>query len=67
MTYWALIVLLLAFAGTVLNLIFGTALELVFHDILLFLISLGMLFRIRHMTKKGTKEELKRQLAGNFE
>ncbi len=58
MTYWAMIVLVLAFAGTTLNLFMGTRWELILHDIILFLVSLGMLIRIRYMTNKGEKEKL---------
>ena len=63
MTYWALVVLVLAFAGATLNILQGTRMELILHDILLFLIALGMLIRIRYMTKKGTREKLEQRLA----
>ncbi|MCK5542268.1 MAG: hypothetical protein KAI40_06215 [Desulfobacterales bacterium] len=62
MTYWAIIVLVLAFYGATLNIIVGSRMELILQDILLFLISLGMLIRIRYMTKKGDKEKLEKQL-----
>ena len=61
MTYWAAIVLILAFAGATINILQGTRMELILHDILLFLISLGMLIRIRYMTKKGTREKLEQR------
>ena len=63
MTYWALVVLVLAFSGATFNIIKGTPMELVLHDIVMFLISLGMLIRIRYMTKKGEKEKLEKQLS----
>lgn len=62
MFQWAVIVLVLAFAGVILNLFSGTRWELTLHDIILFLISLGMLFRIRFMAKKGEKEKLMAQV-----
>ncbi|MCK5096622.1 MAG: hypothetical protein KAR45_00885 [Desulfobacteraceae bacterium] len=63
MTYWALVVLILAFAGATFNIIKGTPMELILHDIVMFLISLGMLIRIRYMTKKGTREKLEQRLS----
>ncbi len=62
MTYWAMIVLVLAFYGATLNIIVGSRMELILQDVLLFLISLGMLIRIRYMTNKGDKEKLEKQL-----
>ena len=52
MTLWAAVVLFLAYAGTMLNLIFNTPPKLVLHDILLFLIALGVLLRIKFETKE---------------
>ncbi len=62
MTYWAAIILALAFYGATLNVILGRQMELILQDVLLVLISLGMLIRIRYMTKKGDKEKLEKQL-----
>lgn len=62
MELWAGIVLVLALVGTVINLVIGTPVQLVLHDILLFLISLGILIRIRYKTKEGEKERLRRKL-----
>ncbi|MCK5311798.1 MAG: hypothetical protein KAJ62_06795 [Desulfobacteraceae bacterium] len=62
MVYWAAIVLVLAFAGTAFNIIMGTHMALILQDLLLFLISLGMLIRIRYMNRKGEKETLERKL-----
>ncbi len=57
MTLWAAIVLFLAYTGTMLNLIFNTPPKLVLHDILLFLIALGVLVRIKFETKDGENKE----------
>lgn len=62
MEIWAGIVLLLALVGTVLNLLIGTPVQLVLHDILLFLITLGILVRIRYKRKEGEKERLRKEL-----
>ncbi len=58
MTYWAIIVLVLAVLGATLNIIMGTPMQLILHDIVLFLVSLGMLIRIRYKAKKGEKEKV---------
>lgn len=57
MIYWAIIVMVLAFGGTAFNLLMGTNWQLTLHDIVLFLIALGMFIRIRYMTKRGEKEK----------
>ncbi len=57
MIYWAIIVLALAFVGATLNILMGTRMELILHDIILFLISIGMLIRIRYKTKTSEKEK----------
>ncbi len=57
MTYLAIIVLALAVVGATINIIMGTRMELILHDIILFLISIGMLIRIRYKTKKSEKEK----------
>lgn len=64
MEIWAGIVLLLALVGTVLNLIIGTPIQFILHDILLFLITLGILVRIRYKIKEGEKEKLRKELQG---
>jgi len=55
MTLWAAVVLVLALVGTTMNLILGTPFQLLLHDIILFLLALGILFRIRHQKKKGVE------------
>ena len=62
MVIWAAIVLLLALLGTVVNLIMGTPLKLLLHDIILFLVTLGVLVRIRYKTKEGEKEQLRQKV-----
>ena len=60
MTLWAAVVLLLALVGTTLNILLGTPFERYLHDIILFLITLGILIRIRHQKKtaeKGTTQQ----------
>jgi len=56
MTLWAAVVLILALVGTTMNLILGTPFKLLLHDIILFLLALGILFRIRHQKKKAVEE-----------
>jgi hypothetical protein len=63
MTLWAAMVLFLALVGTVLNLTMGTPIKLVLHDILLFLVALGILIRIRSKVKEGEKEALEQATA----
>ncbi len=62
MTLWAAVILILALFGTVTNLWFGTPVKLVLHDIMLFLVSLGMLVRIRYKSAEAEKERLKTEL-----
>jgi Mg2+/citrate symporter len=61
---WAAVVLALALIGTVWNLLLGTPISRLFHDILLFLIALGILVRIQYKTKEGEKEKLQQQVEG---
>jgi hypothetical protein len=63
MVYWATIVLLLAFAGTAMDIAMGSHMALILNDIVLFLVALGMLIRIRYMNKRGEKEILEQKLA----
>jgi hypothetical protein len=62
MTYWTIIILMLAFYGVVLNIIVGSRMDLILQDIILLLVALGMLIRIRYMTNKGDKEKLEKKL-----
>jgi hypothetical protein len=62
MTLWAGVVLLLALIGTVINLTMGTPVKRVLHDVLLFLLAIGILVRIRYKAKEGEKEALKKKL-----
>ena len=57
MIQWAIIVMVLAFAGAAVNIYLGTPMERLLHDVMLFLISLGMLFRIKYKVKKGDREK----------
>ena len=58
MRIWAFIILLFALAGLVLNIIKGAPMELMLvKDIVLLLITLGMLVRINYMTRKGEREK----------
>lgn len=60
MRIWVFIVLLFALAGLVLNIIKGAPLELMLvKDIILLLITLGMLVRISYKTKQGEREKQK--------
>ncbi len=62
MVYWSIVVLLLAFTGTIMNILMNSHMALILNDIILFLVALGMLIRIRHMNKKGEKEELQQKI-----
>jgi hypothetical protein len=59
MKTWAVIVLVLALLGTILNLTMGTPVQLILHDSILFLVALGILVRIRFKTREGEKEKLR--------
>lgn len=59
MKAWAVIVLVLALLGTILNLTMGTPVQLILHDSILFLVALGILVRIRFKTREGEKEKLR--------
>ena len=63
MVYWAIVVLILAFTGTIMNILMNSHMALVLNDIILFLVALGMLLRIRYMNKKGEKEELQQRIS----
>lgn len=62
MVIWSIVVLFLAFTGIIANILWGTPLQRSTHDILLLLISLGILVRIRYKTKEGEKEKLKQKI-----
>ena len=62
MFYWSIVVLLLAFAGAIMNILMGSHMALILNDVILFLVALGMLLRIRYMNKKGEKEELQQRI-----
>jgi hypothetical protein len=57
MTYWAIIVMILAAIGAAMNIYLGTPFERILHDIMLFLISIGMLMRIRYKTKQAERDK----------
>ena len=56
-TLWAVMVLLFAYLGTMLNIMWNTPPKYVFHDMALFLLALGILVRTRLETKEAAKEE----------
>ncbi len=58
MVAWTIVVLVLAAAGLVVNYAWKTPVQLSLHDIVLFLLALGILVRIRFKTKEGEKERL---------
>lgn len=62
MVIWSIVVLFLAFAGIIANILWGTPFQRSTHDILLLLISLGILVRIRYKTKEGEKEKLQQKI-----
>lgn len=62
MRIWVFIILVFALAGLALNIIKGAPLELMLiKDIILLLITLGMLIRIRYKTKQGEREKADKQ------
>jgi len=62
MAIWTIIVLVLAFIGVITNLLWGNIIKIPFHDIVLFLIALGILVRIKYKTKEAEKETLKQKV-----
>jgi hypothetical protein len=58
MKVWVFIVLLFSLVGLALNIIKGAPMELMMvKDIILLLITLGMLVRIHYKTKQGDREK----------
>lgn len=55
MIYWAIIIMVLAAIGAALNIILGTPMERILHDIVLFLVAIGMLIRVRYKSKEDKK------------
>jgi hypothetical protein len=64
MEIWAAIILILALLGTVFNLIMGASFQMLLYDHMLFLISLGILMRIRLKSQEGEKERLQQVVDG---
>jgi|GEM_PF-2273904 len=62
MVVWTIIVMLLAFIGIITNILWGMPLKVSFHDIIIFLIALGILIRIRYKTREGEKEKLQKTI-----
>ncbi|GAG09262.1 unnamed protein product [marine sediment metagenome] len=61
MTYWAIIVLVVAALGVIYNVLEGTPMERVLHDVVIFLIGLGMLIRVRFKTKQAEKRDKEKE------
>jgi hypothetical protein len=58
MKIWVFIILLFALAGLILNIIKGAPMELMLvKDIVLLLITLGMLVRISYKSRQGDREK----------
>jgi hypothetical protein len=58
MKIWVFIILVFALAGLILNIVKGAPMELMLvKDIVLLLITLGMLVRISYKTKQGDREK----------
>lgn len=58
MRIWVFVVLVFALVGLILNIIKGAPMELLLvKDIILMLITLGMLVRISYKTKQGEREK----------
>jgi hypothetical protein len=62
MVVWTIVILGLAFVGLIVNYVWGTPLKLSLHDIVIFLVALGILVRIRYKTKEGEKEKLQQTI-----
>jgi len=62
MVAWTIIVMVLAFIGIITNLLLGTLLKVPLHDILLFLIALGILVRIKSKAREAEKEKLQQKV-----
>jgi Mg2+/citrate symporter len=63
MIVWTIIVMVLALIGIATNLLWGNIIKVPFHDIILFLIALGILVRIRYKSKEAEKEKLQEKVA----
>jgi len=58
MRIWVFIILVFALAGLIMNVIQGAPMELMLSkDIVLLLITLGMLVRINYKTRQGEREK----------
>jgi len=58
MKVWVVIILVFALAGLILNIVKGAPMELLLvKDIVLMLITLGMLVRISYKTRQGDREK----------
>jgi len=62
MLAWTIVVLVLASVGLMVNYLWGTPLKLSLHDIIIFLLALGILVRIRYKVKEGEKEKLQQTI-----
>ncbi len=63
MTIWAVVMLVIALCGLVIDLFFNprvwdTSTRLIMQDLMLLLFALGVLIRIRAKTREGEKEKL---------
>ena len=58
MIAWSVIVLVLALLGTIVHLGAGTHPNLLWNDIIMLLLAVGILFRIHYKTQEGEKESL---------
>ncbi len=62
MIVWTIIVMVLALIGIITNLLWGNIIKVPFHDIILFLVALGILVRIRYKSKDAEKEKLQEKV-----
>ena len=62
MTLWVTVLLLVAYLAGILGLKTGAPAEMLLHNMVLFLIPLGMLVRIRFKSKQGEKERLQQKV-----
>lgn len=61
MKIWVFIILVFALAGLILNVVQGAPMEIMLtKDIILLLITLGMLVRINYKTRQGEREKQKK-------
>jgi hypothetical protein len=61
MIVWAMVFLILSLLGTIIHIITGAPLLLLWNDVIILLVAVGMMFRIHYKAETGEKEFLRSQ------